>query len=157
MPAHVTLVYPFARAHEFDDHREALASVCTSFDAFTFDLGEARRFDDGLLYLSVSPTEPVTALIVALCSRFPDYPPYGGRFAPEEVIPHCTVALASGHPSGITDEDAKLFDDIERAFEGHLPITSRADEVWLMAELEAGWTISETFSLGGRHTLQGRP
>jgi non-ribosomal peptide synthetase component F len=46
-------------------------------------------FGDDVVWLAPEPDNGFRALTTAVCSAFPDYPPYGGAFT--DVIPHLTL------------------------------------------------------------------
>ena len=116
VPAHVTVLFPFAEAAEVDE--AAVAELVSLFPAFDFTLDRLEHFEDGTAWLRPVPSAPFVVLTAAVVERFPGYPPYEGAF--DEVIPHVTV----------TREDAQL------------PIACRATEVWLLEEQEPGGTFA---------------
>jgi 2'-5' RNA ligase len=90
VPAHITLLYPFAPTEKVDDEllgqlRELFAAEA----AISFELARVARFPE-VAWLAPEPSEPFTALTDLIAARFPDYPPYEG--AHDVVIPHLTVA-----------------------------------------------------------------
>jgi len=139
VPAHVTLVYPFAPLEAVDaDVRTGLRELFSPVKPFRFELVEPRRFPS-VLYLRPDPGEPFGDLIEALVRRFPEYPPYEGEFA--EPLPHLTVAQS---------DDEALLGRIESELAPGLPIRARASEAVLMAEGEDGrWRVADTFPFGG--------
>lgn len=139
VPAHVTLVYPFA---PFDavvaGMLDALREVFAPVEPFGFDLVTPARFPT-VLYLVPKPGEPFRALIERLRRRFPEYPPYGGEL--EDVVPHLTVAES---------DDESLLARIEAELVPRLPIAGRVSEAVLMAEGDGGrWRVAVTFPFGG--------
>lgn len=147
MPPHVTLLGPFVEAGRLDAEvvrklRGAIGDTLT----FDLELSETARFDSGVLYLTVKPIEPVRVLIRKVCAAFPEFQPYG-QFTPDEVIPHLTVATGEGFPDRATSNDAELFDRVEAALAGLMPIVCRARHVAVMAEDEQGWTVASEFEL----------
>jgi GNAT superfamily N-acetyltransferase/2'-5' RNA ligase len=140
MPAHITINYPF-QPH-VTRPREAeplLRALFASFQPFTFALSEIRTFP-GVLYLAPHPPDPFLALIDAVASRFPDSPPYGGLYG--ESIPHLTVAQVDGAALPPIQER------LTAAAAPLLPLTSRAEEVWLMDNFETLWRKRFAFQLG---------
>jgi 2'-5' RNA ligase len=93
VPAHVTLLFPFASPERITpamlEHARALVA---SVRAFPFRLARIERFP-GTLYLAPEPPQPFVELTEALARRFPEFPPYGGEF--DTIIPHLTVAHGS--------------------------------------------------------------
>lgn len=133
MPSHLTLLYPFTTGRE----RE-VEQVLAPFAAFDYALPAAAVFGDPpVLCLEPDPRAPFLALIEALTTAFPEYPPYGGvQFYPE---PHVTIA--QGDESG--------FASIRAEVEPSLPISARADEVLLFEhDAEQGWRPRTRFALG---------
>lgn len=135
MPAHVTLLYPFApqEAVDFDVLRE-LASEAAPFE---FSLRRVREWPGGVVYLEPDPAEPFARLTQSLAARFPAYPPYGGVH--DEVIPHLTV---------VHTEDERARADAAASVAGSLPIRCDANEVWLMHEVNGRWQRHTPFPLG---------
>jgi 2'-5' RNA ligase len=88
VPAHITLLFPFAEADDVDEG--ALAALFANHAAFDFVLDRVERWDDGIVWLHPEPSQPFEELIEAICRRWPDYPPYGGSI--ETVIPHLTLS-----------------------------------------------------------------
>jgi hypothetical protein len=126
VPAHITILFPFADPAEIDE--AAIAEVVASVPAFDFELDRVERFDDGLVWLRAEPSEPFVALTTAVWRRFPDYPPYEGVH--DVLIPHLTVSAVP----------VEL--DIE------LPIGTSAREVTLIEEAADGrWFVRRVFPL----------
>lgn len=90
MPAHITVVYPFAPATMV---REALmaraAATVGSCEAFEFSLPSTGWFGERVVYLAPEPVEPFLALTAAITREFPDFPSSERAFA--EPVPHLTV------------------------------------------------------------------
>jgi 2'-5' RNA ligase len=128
VPAHITILFPFADAAEVDE--KAIADVVGEFPAFAFELDRVGRFEGGPVWLHPKPSEPFVALTDAVWRRFPDYPPYEG--AHEVVVPHLTVSY----------EPIEL--DVE------LPIRASVREVTLIEEAADGrWSVRRVFPLQG--------
>ena len=127
VPAHVTILYPFADASEVDE--TAVAEVARSFAPFDFELDRFEQFDDGLAWLRAEPAETFVALANAVWNRFPDYPPYEG--AHDVLVPHLTISKAP--------VDLEL----------ELPIRATAREVTLIQEADARWSVRRVFPLQG--------
>jgi len=90
VPAHVTVLAPFVppdRIGPWELHklREAVRAV-PRFDVI---FRRTEWFGDDVVWLAPEPDDGFRALTAAVCSAFPDFPPYGGAFA--DVIPHLTV------------------------------------------------------------------
>jgi hypothetical protein len=128
VPAHVTVLYPFAGPDDVDE--AALAETFAALPAFDFALDRVERFDAGPVWLHPEPSEHFAALTHAVWQRFPDYPPYEGVF--EVVIPHLTVS------------------DVPLEVSVPLPILSRADAVtWIEETPDGRWATRRVFPLQG--------
>jgi len=90
VPAHVSVLYPFAPPARLDDAAmERLSVIFEGVGAFDFELAHVGWFDERVLYLAPEPASTFVGITNALTAGFPDYPPYGGEFP--EVIPHLTL------------------------------------------------------------------
>jgi 2'-5' RNA ligase len=127
VPAHITLVFPFAPARELDRGVIAsLAEVVNEVSAFEFALRKLSRFPT-TLFLAPEPASAFIRLTEAIVRRLPAYPPYEGAF--DSVVPHLTVAHGN----------ASLMDEAEADVERSLPIRSIAHEAVLLEEVEPDW------------------
>jgi hypothetical protein len=135
MPAHVTLLYPFAPEPDL----EAIRALASGSEPFRFTLRGVREWPDGIVYLEPDPAEPFVRLTRELVERFPDHQPYDGAFTVDGVIPHCTVVH--------TDDDGARADAVA-SVAGLLPIRCDANEVWLMHEVNGRWQRHTPFRLG---------
>jgi hypothetical protein len=128
VPAHVTILFPFAPPEEVD--AAALRELFAAHPAFDFVLDRVERFPEGAVWLHPEPSEPFVALINAVWSRWPEFPPYEGLH--DEPIPHLTVS----------DEPLEL--DVR------LPIGARAAHVTLIQQEEQGgrWSRRAAYPLG---------
>jgi 2'-5' RNA ligase superfamily/Aminoglycoside-2''-adenylyltransferase len=130
LPAHITILYPFLNARSIDAETEStLTSLFAQVPSFDFTLPEVGRFP-GVVYLSPEPAAAFVALTQALAERWPDHQPYGGSF--QEIIPHLTVAYGAPIPNGLAER---------------LPLTARAEEVWLMSRSAGRWVRRRSFPL----------
>ena len=138
VPAHITLLYPFAPTERVDDQLlNQLRELFGSQAAIAFELPRVARFPE-VAWLAPEPSEPFKTLTGLIAARFPDYPPYEG--AHDVVIPHLTVA--EGGP--------ELQDRVEAALTEHLPIAARADDVAFLFEGDDGlWFEAHRFPLSG--------
>ncbi|GAA1401070.1 2'-5' RNA ligase family protein [Kitasatospora putterlickiae] len=135
VPAHVTVLYPFLPAHRLDagvlgDLGELLAAQGA------FDLAFTHCGDfPGVHYLapSAGAAARLNALTAAVAARWPEHPPYGGRFA--EVVPHLTVAYH--------DDPGP----VAAGLAPHLPLTARAEAVRLLVFDGARWVRRADFPL----------
>ena len=124
--AHLTLVYPFLRSTEIGPAVESeLAQLFADFEPLELTFARTARFPSSVIYLAPEPSAPIVRLSEAVAERFPEAPPYGGKF--DEVIPHLTL----GHA-----ENEETADAIEAAAARFLPLASRLSGVALMEEGE---------------------
>jgi 2'-5' RNA ligase len=137
IPAHVTLLYPFAEPSTIDPATiERVGSVFAASMPFRFVLSATGWFGGEVLSLTPEPREPFVWLTESLTSRFPAFAPYGGAF--EEIVPHLTVAMRGSEA-------------MEAEMGAGLPIAATVSEAVLMVEGEdARWTVAERFPLGRR-------
>lgn len=136
LPPHITLLYPFVPAATIDDSVEStLAEVAARFPPFVFQLSRVARFP-GVLYLDPDPAASFVTLIEALLARWPNHPPYGGRY--EAVVPHVTV-LSGREPPGLA-----------ASLQEALPVECRAERVQLLVQGDGGeWQMKRDVLLGG--------
>jgi 2'-5' RNA ligase len=141
IPAHVTVLHPFAPTSSMDaTTANGLGVLFGSFDSFEFTLDEVGWFDERVLYLSPTPAAPFVDLTTAVSGAFPDYKPYGGAF--DQIVPHLTIAEGARR--------AWMHWAAHRV-RLRLPIRATATEVWLMAPASSGqWEVHQRFPLGTR-------
>jgi 2'-5' RNA ligase len=127
VPAHITILFPFAAPDQVDESE--LAAVFGTHSSFDFELSSVERFEAGVTWLRPTPSEPFLALTDAVARRWPEYLPYEGVH--ETVIPHLTVA------------------EIDVALQLDRPIPAHAHEVQLIEETVAGgrWATRAVFAL----------
>ncbi len=126
LPAHVTVLHPAP------GDVVALTEAFAPFAPFEVTFARLDRFP-GVLWLAPEPAAPFVALTEAVVARFPDHPPYGGRYA--SIIPHLTVAAAS-------------LDDTAALVEPLLPLHSHVDAVVLYESADGRhWHEVQTFDL----------
>ncbi|GAA1309980.1 hypothetical protein Psi02_40730 [Planotetraspora silvatica] len=137
VPAHVTVLYPFLDADRVDaEVVAALGEVFAAHDAFEARFSTCGRFPD-VIYLAPDPDGPFRELTEAVAARWPEAPPYGGRF--EDVMPHLTVA------EGVAPD---VQDMIEADLAGRLPVITRVRAVALETYDGALWKETASFPLG---------
>ena len=128
VPAHVTLLYPFAPPATLDaGSRARVARTIASESAFSFVLARVERWP-GVVYLRPEPGEPFDRLIRALAAAFPDYPPYGGAHAVADIMAHVTIAQS---------DRADYLDAAAHALPAFLPVRAVCREAWLIAHRPA--------------------
>jgi 2'-5' RNA ligase len=137
IPAHVTLVFPFASPDVVDV--AAVRQLYAGAPSFDFELVRVERFPEHV-WLAPEPKDRFVDLISRTVGRLPDHPPYGGVF--DEPIPHLTIA------SGEAVDEAEAA--ARREIGPHLPIAARAVEVTLLEEQpDQTWAARAAFALGG--------
>ena len=142
VPAHITVNHPFCPAVAGEEQmEEKLAGLFSRMAAFTFALTEVRRFP-AALYLAPEPEEPFKQLIAAVAARFPESPPYEGKFT--EIIPHLTVAYLEDEQE-IEVVGAALAAAAAKA----LPITAEVRNVQLIEKVGNVWRERRSFQLQG--------
>jgi 2'-5' RNA ligase len=129
MPAHVTLIYPFVDDTEIGGTLDGLLDALARFEPFEVTFASFGRFDGPppVLYLEPSSPERFRAMIRAIASRFPAYPPFEGVYA--DIVPHLTVTHTD-------DEHAPV--EAQRAID--LPLSAAVETVAIMQHTETeGW------------------
>jgi 2'-5' RNA ligase len=134
LPAHATLLYPFAPREALGNEvRARVARIVAAHDVFRFELVGPGRWPN-TLYAAVAPETPFRALQGELAAAFPAFPVYGGAF---EFVPHVTIAEGSA-------ADAPGF--AARALTS-LPAERTARFVDLIVQESASWTVRSRFPL----------
>lgn len=136
VPAHVTVLFPFLDMDRVD--AALVSELRATFDehsSFDIRFEQCRRFVDAL-YLAPVPDQPFRALTEAAMARWPEVPPYGGRFA--EVIPHLTVA---------NDRPSEVYDEVEAAVAAQLPVSAHISSVKLFMRDGELWQARAEFPL----------
>jgi hypothetical protein len=139
IPAHVTIVFPFAPGAADDAGLLAdLAELYADAAAFDAELARVERFPDHV-WLAPEPRQRFVELVERTAARFPDYPPYEGAF--DEVVPHLTV--------GSGDEVDAIEEAARSDLGPHLPLHVKATAVALLEEQPDGmWVEREPIPLG---------
>ena len=88
VPAHVTILSPFADGAQVDE--PAIARARRVIRRVRLRARPRRAVRERLVWLHPEPSAPFAALTAAVWRRWPAYPPYEG--AHEVVIPHLTVS-----------------------------------------------------------------
>ncbi|MFF8373454.1 2'-5' RNA ligase family protein [Streptomyces lydicus] len=136
VPAHITVLFPFLDESRIDAGvRSTLTDVLGTHRAFDLRFESCGRFP-GVLYLAPEPDTPLRRLTEVIADRWPEVPPYGGKFT--EVVPHLTI----------TDgQDDAVLDEIEADLLSELPVVSRVSSVDLMVHDGAEWQERASFAL----------
>ncbi len=138
MPAHVTLLYPFAEEAQLDAGvLDLVAAIAARHPVLRLTLGEGRRFPD-TLYASVEPDAPLRALHDELAAAFPTLPLYGGAFP---FVPH--VSIAEG-PAVVGRLGRWRIRRGRRS-----PSTQLVDAIDLITGRDGRWATRRRFPLGG--------
>ncbi|WP_410586908.1 2'-5' RNA ligase family protein [Amycolatopsis sp. lyj-23] len=136
LPAHVTALYPFLPDSSLTE--EVLAEVRSL--AAGFSAPEVR-----LTELLVTPgfvalaTPGLQAVADAVCARWPEVLPYGGRFGPRPVA-HLTVAMGGAE---------ETLQRVAQEVRPLLPLTDRATALQLVALTDRGWERRLEAPFGG--------
>jgi 2'-5' RNA ligase len=135
VPAHITLLYPFADESQIDATvRAVVERIVARHRVGILTLGERRLFPD-TIYASVEPDAPLRALQAELAGAFPELPLYGGAHAFE---PH--VSIVEG-PSVDGSPDAA-----DAAWQ-ELPTTAMVDAVELITNRDGRWAMRHRFPM----------
>ena len=124
MPAHLTILYPFAPDEGLTAAVvAALAGIARGTKAFSYRLTTTGEFD-AALWLRPSPDDPFRGLVETAWARFPECPPYRGAHA--RIVPHLTVAV------GPVDERDARWRAARRELDRRLPwpCTATALSIW---------------------------
>lgn len=135
VPAHVTVLFPFLTASRVDDATcAALDEIFGRHRSFEVRFEKSGRFP-GVVYLAPTPEAPFRRLTEAVVERWPEAPPYGGKYEPH---PHLTVAQG---------QDDAVLDEIEAGLRSALPFTARVPTVDLVAYDGTDWVHRASFAL----------
>ena len=147
VPAHVTVIYPFAPAGEIGPSmRERLGGVFGAIPAFGFRLDRVGWFGADVLWLGPRDPGPFQVLTEQVLAEFPGYPAFGGQFA--EVVPHLTV----GHGQPVAELRVA-----EAAIAPQLPVDGVVEAVSLLSRDAGGrWRRSARFTLSVPGSVTGR-
>lgn len=139
--SHITLIYPFKPPAEIDATvTAAVQGCCSGLARFDFALTRLQCFPGDALYLAPEPVEPFRRLTLAFWRRYPDRPPYGGRYP--TIVPHLTLLR-------LADQRrlAAIADDFAATFGDRLPIRAHAAAVALMDTGAGRWEVRRLFKL----------
>lgn len=134
--AHITLLAPWV-AEPAAGHLARVARIAGEAGPFDVTLAEVGEFSGGVIHLRPEPDNLLRDLAGRLAAAFPDYPPYGGRYA--GVVPHLTLdrRSASVTPASVRDAVAHL-----------LPVTITVDRVDLQWWANHDCRLLRTWRLG---------
>jgi hypothetical protein len=141
VPAHVTILYPFMSPDLIDVSVVSMIEAAVEkLPVFCFLLSRIGRFPDAV-YLAPEPDGPFVSLTHSLVEAFPNYPPYGGRFA--SVIPHLSVA------HGVAEDIAVAERELAEIMMSGGPIKSMCSSVQLIENSSGSWRFKRSFALNG--------
>jgi 2'-5' RNA ligase len=146
VPAHLTVLAPFLDIGRVTARVEdELSTLIGARSPFTVRFEQARRFP-GVLYLAPVPDQPFRALTDEVATRWPEAPPYEGRFT--EAVPHLTVAHGQA---------PAVFDELEAELAGRLPASATISSVSLFVSDGHRWRQHREFPMRGLTSRTGRP
>jgi len=143
VPTHITLLYPFVPPASLDETLIGqLGQIAACIAPFPVEVGLPERLGD-ILALPIGPSAPLEQLRGQLAARWPEITPYGGKYGPHPRL-HITVAWsAEARPGGAEDLDA-----LARVLRPDLPISTRAEALWLMVRRDERWHLVREIALG---------
>jgi hypothetical protein len=135
--AHVTVLFPFLDMDQID--ATVVSELTRMFSAHREFATEFRRTArwPSMLYLPPEPGDPFNHLTEDVAARWPDYPPYGGKYS--DTSPHLTVAIHQPDP---------ILDQVDRDLTGRLPFSATVTSVDLVVFEGQTWRRHHSFELG---------
>lgn len=141
IPAHITILWPFAPLELITDGvLKELESIFSPIEPFQILLEHVSRFPQ-TTFLRPEPAQPFIDLTMAVESRFPEYPPFGGTYT--EITPHLTVA----HGSTESAEEAER--ELNTIVERLGPIRAVCSKVDLYEDSTGKWRQHTSFDFQG--------
>ena len=146
IPLSLTLLYPWIPAEAVTDGDvDGLRSFLAERRPLAFDLVRLAELRGIVVYAVPEPDDELRALMHALWTRYPEYPPYG-RPGADPPPPHATLGRAERER-----DDAITLEQAENRVGHLLPVHCDVREVTLMEEHAPGrWRIRDRFALGSR-------
>jgi len=142
VPAHVTVLYPFAAPHQISAAVIATAAAAVaSVPSFDCQFASTDWFGEDVVWLAPEPAGPFRTLTAAVHAAFPQCPPFGGAFT--TVIPHLTVGdRPEAGPGVLRSAEAEVLPA--------LPVWTHVSHAWLMTGTHASgsWQVLATLPLG---------
>ncbi len=89
VPAHLTILYPFAPYERLDEACLQLQAICAGIAPFEVTIAGYAEFP-GVVYMLPRNPRPIKHLFHRISQDFPDFPPYRGAYG-SEITPHLTV------------------------------------------------------------------
>ncbi len=139
IPPHITLLFPFVHPQSIDERvLNTLSLLFQSIKPFQFTLEKIRTFPN-VIYLMPSPRKPFIKLTTLIVEKYPDAPPYEGKYP--AINPHLTLAQLSDK-----DDFSGILNTIKKELPPKLPIKTIAKEAWLMEKDKNNyWRIKYKF------------
>jgi len=135
LPAHATLLFPFAAPEALDGNlRARVEGIVSGHVAFRYRLTRRDAWP-GTLYAAVEPELGFLSLFEDLAAAFPEYPLYRGAFP---FAPHVTI---------VEGADAVAPEIIRHPAWASLPVTRVADSVDLIVREAGRWRTRARFAL----------
>ncbi|MCL6564124.1 MAG: 2'-5' RNA ligase family protein [Firmicutes bacterium] len=132
LPAHITVLLPFAPAAEKEAVTPRLAAALAAaqpFEAVVSGVGTFASAERVVVYLRLASRNRLEALFAAVHQSFPDYPPYAGLH--DSVVPHITVARVAPRAA------ASVISLVRQALRASAPVVVPVRSVeWLIPALE---------------------
>ncbi|GHF90178.1 MULTISPECIES: 2'-5' RNA ligase family protein [Amycolatopsis] len=136
LPAHVTALYPFLPDNALTDEvLTAVRSLAAGFPPPEVPLTEL-VVTPGFVALAAPALQ---AIADAVCVRWPEVLPYGGRFGPRPAA-HVTVAMGGS---------AETLEQVAGEVRPLLPLVDRAAALQLVALTDRGWELRLEAPFGG--------
>lgn len=137
VPSHVTVLFPWLPIAAVDEAAlHGLRDLAAGHPSFTGQLVAVGRFP-GVAWLAPTPSERFVNLTRAVWQRWPEHPPYQGRF--DEPIPHLTIA--DGQPDDVLDV-------VSGQIHPRLPISFRVEVLTVLTFDGSRWRQLARFPLG---------
>ncbi len=141
VPPHVTVLHPFMDVVD-DVTSRVIGEACSTLSPFTATFSSVGRFPGEVVFLEPEPIERFVALTRRFAARFPDHPPYGGRFG--DSVPHLTIG------NGVSLDTAEQLDLV---IDAQLPLSCNVTALTLLVEDDEGrWTIARDWPFAGAST-----
>ncbi|MEQ1702624.1 MAG: 2'-5' RNA ligase family protein [Ilumatobacteraceae bacterium] len=139
IPAHITVLYPFAPPTSLGQREmAALAELAGRFGRQPCMLDAIAEFP-GVLWLRPNPDEQFRRLTAALVAMFPEQQPYGGSHP--DTVPHLTIGQFTA-----PDDQARVRTALEAELGGRLPLVGEATALSLYCSDRAGvWSLMNRF------------
>jgi 2'-5' RNA ligase len=142
VPAHVTVLFPFVPPDAITGTViEMAAAAVASVSAFDCEFACTCWFGEDVVWLAPEPAAPFRALTSAVHAAFPQFPPFGGRYA--DVVPHLTIGdRPDGGPAALRAAETEV--------RPALPVRTYVGCAWLMTGTQApgSWHTIADLPLG---------